>query len=158
MRFCSKIEFGNIASGCGWANWAVLVTFSLIILHIFVFLRVVFNMENASHHRKLSNLIHWNLSVIFFPNRLIAQKLFIKRCQIFLLTKCYCQIMGMFLWLSKTKSMTFGRSKKVSNIFIQCPISFVFDSTKFPQHSRNQTDRWSCQKRWNIVWGYLMRF
>ena len=32
-------------------------------------------------------------------------------------------IAGMFLWLSTTKSMTFGRSKTVSNIFIWCPIA-----------------------------------
>ena len=32
-------------------------------------------------------------------------------------------ITGMFLWLSKTKSMTFGRSKTVSNILIRSPIA-----------------------------------
>ena len=32
-------------------------------------------------------------------------------------------ITGMFMWLSKTKSMTFGRSKTVSNILIRCPIA-----------------------------------
>ena len=32
-------------------------------------------------------------------------------------------ITGMFLWLSKTKSMTFGRSKTVSNILIRCLIA-----------------------------------
>ena len=31
-------------------------------------------------------------------------------------------IAGVFLRLSKTKSMTFGRSKTVSNILIRCPI------------------------------------
>ena len=31
-------------------------------------------------------------------------------------------IKGMFLGLSKTQSMTFGRSKTVPNILIQCPI------------------------------------
>ena len=33
-------------------------------------------------------------------------------------------ITGMFLRLSKTKSMTFERSKAVSNIFIRCLIAF----------------------------------
>ena len=33
-------------------------------------------------------------------------------------------ITGVFMWLSKTKSMTFGRSKTVSNILIRCPIAF----------------------------------
>ena len=32
-------------------------------------------------------------------------------------------ITGMFMWLSKTKSITFGRSKTLSNIFIWCPIA-----------------------------------
>ena len=32
-------------------------------------------------------------------------------------------IKGMFLGLSKTQSMTFGRSKTVPNILIQCPIA-----------------------------------
>ena len=34
-------------------------------------------------------------------------------------------ITGMFMWLSKTKSMTFGRSKTVSNILIRCLIASI---------------------------------
>ena len=40
-----------------------------------------------------------------------------------MLNKCYPTSKGMFLWLSNTTSMTFGRSKTLSNILIWCLIA-----------------------------------
>ena len=53
-------------------------------------------------------------------------------------------ITGMFMWLSKTKSMTFGRSKTVSNILIRCPIASdeinsLCDFFDFVENLWNQT-------------------
>ena len=53
-------------------------------------------------------------------------------------------ITGMFMWLSKTKSMTFGRSKTVSNILIRCPIASeeinsLCDFLDFVENLWNQT-------------------
>ena len=51
---------------------------------------------------------------------------------------------GMFLGLSRTKSMTFGRSKTISNILIRCPIvsdgiNSLCDFLDFVENLRNQT-------------------
>ena len=53
-------------------------------------------------------------------------------------------ITGMFLWLFKTKSMTFGRFKTVSNILIRCPIvsdeiNTLCDFLDFVENLWNQT-------------------
>ena len=75
-------------------------------------------------------------------------------------------ISGMSLWLSETKGMTLGvpkpygtRSYDVSS-FLTIPtlFVFVFDSTNFPQNSRNHSNCWYRQKRWDIVWARSIRF
>ena len=53
-------------------------------------------------------------------------------------------ITGMFMWLSKTKSMTFGRSKTVSSVLIRCPIASdemnsLCDFLDFVENLWNQT-------------------
>ena len=53
-------------------------------------------------------------------------------------------ISSIFLWLSDTKSMTFGHSKTVSNILIRCPIASddinnLCDFLDFVENLWNQT-------------------
>ena len=59
-------------------------------------------------------------------------------------------ITGMFLWLFKTKSMAFGRSKTVSKILMQCSIASdeinsLCDFSNFVENLWNQTQT---QKLW----------
>ena len=85
-----------------------------------------------------------------------------------MMTKCYptskgcsCDFQRLKLWPLgvpipyRTSSYDATSLLKRSTLFV---FVFVFDSTNFPQNPRNHTNCWSRQKRWDIVWGYSMRF